>query len=72
MRCFQNPVGVFGISNCLVPPFDLEVTGGLFEEGRAGEAVHVEFGLWRHCCQWIWLGRLKQEEYKDCRKDDEY
>ena len=51
MRCFKNPVGVLGISDGLVPPFDLEVTGCLLEEGRSGEVVHVEFGLWRHYCE---------------------
>ena len=50
---FKDPVRVFGISDCLVPPFDLEVAGCLFEEGWSGEVVHVEFGLWRHYREWV-------------------
>lgn len=53
MRRFKNPVCVFGVRNGLVPPFDLEMAGCLFEERRSGEAVHVEFGLWRHL---LWVG----------------
>lgn len=59
MRRFKNPVRVLGISDCLVPPFDLEVAGRLFEQGWSGEVVHIEFGFWRHFCEGIEKGRLK-------------
>ena len=44
----EDPVGVFGVGDGLAAPFDLDVAGGLFEDGWSGEAVHVEFGLWGH------------------------
>lgn len=37
----EYPVGVLGVGDCVVIPFDLEVAWGLFEERRAGEGVHV-------------------------------
>lgn len=56
VRRFKNPVRFSGICDCLVPPFDLEVAGCLFEERWSGEVVHVEFGFWRHRCEWIEVG----------------
>lgn len=51
MRRFKNPVSVFGISDYLVSPFDLEVAVCLLKERWSGEVMHVEFGLWRHGCE---------------------
>ena len=48
MGRLEDPVRVFGVGDGLVPPFDLEVAGCLLEQGRSGETVDVEFGLWRH------------------------
>ena len=59
MRCFKNPVRVFGICNRLLTPFDLKMAGSLFEKGRSREVMHVEFGLWRHYCEWMKLHRSK-------------
>ncbi len=41
MGGFKDPVGVFGVGYYLVVPLDLEMAGGLFEEGRAREGVDV-------------------------------
>jgi hypothetical protein len=38
---FEYPVGVIGIGDDLVLPFYLKVAGCLFQEGWAGEIVHV-------------------------------
>ena len=48
MGRLEDPVSVLGVGDGLTPPFDLDVAGCLFEEWWPGEAVHVEFGLWRH------------------------
>ena len=57
MRCLKDPVGVLGVSDCLVPPFDLEVTGCLFKEWWSRETVHVEFGFRRHSRERIEEGK---------------
>ena len=41
MGGFKDPVCVFGVGYCLVVPLDLEMAGGLLEEGRAREGVDV-------------------------------
>lgn len=46
---FENPVCVLGVCYDLVVPFDLEMARGLFEQGRAGEGVYVDFGFGWHC-----------------------
>ena len=48
MGSLEDPVGVLGVGDGLTPPFDLNVARCLFEEWWSGEAVDVEFGLWRH------------------------
>ena len=48
----KNPVGVLGISDCLSPPFDLDVAGYLFQEWWSREVMYVEFGLRRHSYEW--------------------
>ena len=65
MGRFENPVCVFGIRDGVIAPFDLEVAGGLFEEGRSGEVVHVEFGFGRHCCE-EWIRRKYVGTYRGC------
>ena len=50
MGGFESPVCVLCVGDCLAVPFDLEMAGCFLEEGRAGEGVDVEFGLWRHGC----------------------
>lgn len=53
MRRLKKPIGVLGVSDCLAPPFDLEVTGSFFKEWWSREIVHVEFGFRRHSCDWF-------------------
>ena len=48
MSGFENPERVFGVSNNDILPFDLEVTGSAFKEGRAWEGEWVERGFWWH------------------------
>lgn len=50
MRRLKNPIGILGVSDCLAPPFDLEVAGCLFKEWWPRETVHVEFGFHGHSC----------------------
>lgn len=38
---FKDPVGVFCVGDGLAGPFDEEVAVRFFEEGGAGEGVHV-------------------------------
>ena len=41
MGGFKDPVCVLGVGYYLVMPLDLEMAGGLLEEGRAREGVDV-------------------------------
>ena len=47
---FEDPVCVFGVGDCGVVPFDLEVARCFFEEGWAGKGVDVEFRFGGHGC----------------------
>ena len=56
MGGFEDPERVFSVSNNNILPFDLEVTGSAFEEGRAWEGEWVERGFWWHgLCSWCFV-----------------
>ena len=62
MRGLQNPVGVLGINNRPVSPFDLKMAGCSFDEWWPRETVHIESGLRRHSCEATEENKVEEEE----------
>ena len=48
VRGLKHPICLSSVGNEMSVPFDLEVSWGFLEEGRARERVDVEFGFGRH------------------------
>lgn len=48
MSCLEHPVGVIGIRNQVIVPFDLKVARDTFKSRRPGERMDIELGFGRH------------------------
>ena len=65
MGGFEDPVSVFGISDQMAVPFDLQMASNLFETRRSRKGVDIELGLGKH--QELNLRELRDIRLRWCK-----